>query len=81
MVTRGKFEVRPVGGQELSNTIRRNIHALMRSKDMPLRAGLECMPFSTLYSYLGGKNDISITRLQDIAKELGVNPVMLMVRN
>ena len=62
-----------VDGQTYSNRVRQNIAAIMGARGMAGMNGLPNLSQSGLYKFISGRGDITITRLQMVADDLGVS--------
>ena len=67
------YTARDVVGQTYTNRIRRNIARIMSQRGMPGSGGLQHMSAAGLFKFLSGNADITITRLQHVADDLGVS--------
>jgi hypothetical protein len=67
------YLAKEVKGQLYSNRIRNNIQKIMESRDMAGSAGLPHMTKNGLYKFVSGRGDITVTRLQIVADDLGVS--------
>ena len=67
------YVAQSVEGQTYSNRIRLNIASIMESRGMVGMNGLPSLSQSGLYKFVSGRGDITITRLQMVADDLGVS--------
>jgi len=67
------YTPKDVPGQTYSNRVRRNVARIMRSRGMPGSGGLPHMTSAGLYKFMTGRVDMTITRVQMIADDLGVS--------
>jgi len=66
------YTANEVDGQLYSNRVRINIARIMESRGMSGGKGLPNMSHTGLYKFVSGRGDITVTRLQQIAEDLGV---------
>jgi transcriptional regulator with XRE-family HTH domain len=67
------FRVTLAEGQDISNRARENIYRLLDERGISVRRGLKALKFRGLYNFLSSRSDITVTRLQRVAEELGVS--------
>jgi transcriptional regulator with XRE-family HTH domain len=72
------YTARDIEGQIYSNRIRRNIAQIMGSRGMAGYKGLPSISSPGLARFIHGKGDITVTRLQRVADDLGVSIFELM---
>jgi transcriptional regulator with XRE-family HTH domain len=65
-------------GQTYTNRIRKNVSRIMTERGMRAYRGLPHMSQAGLYKFLSGKADITVTKLQLLADDLGVSVFELM---
>jgi transcriptional regulator with XRE-family HTH domain len=66
------FVAQEIDGQVYSNRIRRNLSRIMVERGVLGYKGLPHMSASGLYKFISGRGDITITKLQEVADDLGV---------
>jgi hypothetical protein len=67
-----------VKGQFYTNRVRKNVARIMTERDMPGSKGLPHMSAAGLYKFMSGGADITMTRMQMIADDLGVSVAELL---
>jgi hypothetical protein len=67
------YTPKDVAGQTYTNRIRRNVARVMSQRGMAGSRGLPHMSSAGLFKFLSGNADITITRLQHVADDLGVS--------
>jgi len=67
-----------VDGQFYSNRIRKNVAKIMEERGMPGSQGLPRMTAAGLYKFMSGNADITMTRVQWLADDLGVSVAELL---
>ena len=72
------YQVKEVENQLYANRIRKNVARVMDERGMPGHLGLPSMTKVGLYKFISCGSDITITRLQQIADDLGVSIFELM---
>ena len=63
----------PVEGQFFTNRVRKNVFKIMEARGMAGSQGLPRMSPAGLYKFMSGGADITLTRAQLIADDLGVS--------
>ena len=66
------YKARSIDGQTYSNRVRQNLWRIMESRNMVGMQGLPSLSQSGLYKFIAGGGDMTITRLQHVADDLGV---------
>lgn len=66
------YTAKPVEGQIYSNRIRKNLQRIMESRGMPGTGGLPHLTAAGLYKFMTGGCDITVTRAQLVADDLGI---------
>ena len=72
------YQVKEVEGQIYTNRIRKNVARIMESRGMAGSKGLPSLSHQGLYLFIAGKSDMTVTRVQQIADDLGVSIFELM---
>lgn len=67
------YTPKQVDGQTYSNRIRLNVAAIMESRGLAGGNGLPNMTAAGLYKFMSGRSDITVTRAQLLADDLGVS--------
>lgn len=67
------FKWKPRPGQEFANRARFHIHRLLTAREIPITQGLKCCASRTLYKFINGRSDMTITMLENVASELGTS--------
>jgi len=72
------YRVKTIDGQTYSNRVRLNLAQLMDRRGMPGYVALPSLSQSGLYKFVAGGGDMTITRLQHVADDLGVSIFTLL---
>lgn len=72
------YQAKDVPGQLVANRIRRNIAQIMQARGMSGTSGLPSISGMGLYRFISGKSDMTLTRVQRIADDLGVTVAELL---
>lgn len=74
------FTAKQVPGQTYSNRVRKNLCKVMEARGITSRQALPNMSQSGLHKFVSGRGDITLTKLQIIADDLGVS-IFDLLRN
>ena len=66
------YKASEVKGQIYSNRIRANLSRIMEQRGMSGKKALPHMGHAGLWKFVSGRGDITVTRLQHIADDLGI---------
>ena len=67
------FNFKEVDGQMYTNRIRKNVVRIMTERGMAGSRGLPHFSAAGLFRFLNGKHDITVTKAQTLADDLGVS--------